>query len=481
MNVPSRFTFNLVLLILSNLLIKPLWILGIDRMVQNQAGPAVWGSYFAVFNFSLLFGVLLDPGIHNFSNRAVSRHPHRLGAYLINFSLLKGILSLGYFIFTFCLALLTGFDTDQQHWLFILLINQILLQTILFFRAQIGALQHFRMDAFFSVSDKLIALMACLLLLYRNDELPLDAFLYAQTASLLITAFLAGLYVYRQPRTNADIWPIRKFTRVLKITRGFAWLAFFMAVYFRADGILLNRLLGEGDQQEAGIYAAAYRILDAANMFAFLLSTLLLPLFASHIRKNKDVTPLVFYSTNLLWTGGTALCMLCITQANFIVPTLYPTADDYWQKVFQVLMMAFVPISSVYVFGTLLTAHGSMGPLIRIAITGMLITLILQCLTIPFAKALGAAVATVMAQLVIAALHIFAARKHFAMAVFRQHGYAYILQLAGTIAAAYALNSLSVHPIICCVTIPVVSAGLSWGTGLLKRESMRQIQPTARQ
>lgn len=450
-------------------------------MVQNQAGPAVWGSYFAVFNFSLLFGVLLDPGIHNFSNRAVSRHPQRLGAYLINFSLLKGVLSFGYFIFTFSLALLSGFDTHQQHWLSILMINQILLQVILFFRAQIGALQHFRIDAFFSVSDKLIALLLCLFLLFQNDQLPIDAFLYAQTAALLITASLAGLYVYRQPRMHTDIWPMRKFRRVLKMTSGFAWLAFFMAVYFRADGILLNRLLGESDQQETGIYAAAYRILDAANMFAFLLSTLLLPVFASHIRKNKDVTPLVFYSTNLLWTAGTALCILCITQADFIVSTLYPTADAYWQKVFQVLMMAFVPMSSVYVFGTLLTAHGSMRPLIRIAITGMTITLMLQCLTIPYAKALGAAAATMITQLIIAVLHIFAARKHFTLTVYRQHVYAYGLQVTGTAVVAYGLSTLSVHPIICCVMIPVVSAGLSWGTGLLKGESMTQIQRTARQ
>lgn len=475
----GRFTFNLFLLVLSNLLVKPLWIFGVDRMVQNQVGPAAWGTYFAVFNFSLLFGVLLDPGIHNFTNRAISRHPERLGGYLINLSLLKMGLSVAYFLITLGLAAAAGFGEAQQHWLVILLLNQIILQGILFFRAQIGALQHFRTDALFSVSDKLLSLVFCSLLLLSQKNLSLDTFLYAQTAALTITAMLAGIYVFRQPLVHTSIWSAQKFKRILWHTRGFAWLAFFMAIYFRADGILLERLLSGDHKQEAGIYAASYRILDAANMVAFLLSTLLLPLFSSAIREGKNVSALIQYTTNLLWVAGMALCVLAICRADMIIALLYPGGTTYWGSVFRILMVAFLPISSVYVFGTLLTARGDLRPLIRIAITGTLITLILQCIAIPLGKAKGAAVATVISQIIIAILHFSAAQKHFSVQVFYKNGKSYLLHLIGMACFGLIVHLYNLGIWTALILIPIASLLLGAMTGLIEKEWVRSF-PLAR-
>ena len=68
------FVFNVGLLIFLNLLIKPFWILGIDVGVQNSVGASQYGLYFAVFNFTFLFNMILDMGITNFNNRNIARH-----------------------------------------------------------------------------------------------------------------------------------------------------------------------------------------------------------------------------------------------------------------------------------------------------------------------------------------------------------------------------------------------------------------------
>ena len=44
------FVGSLLLLILLNVLVKPLWIFGIDRQVQNITGYAAYGGYFALLN-----------------------------------------------------------------------------------------------------------------------------------------------------------------------------------------------------------------------------------------------------------------------------------------------------------------------------------------------------------------------------------------------------------------------------------------------
>src|SRR6266581_4341587 len=96
-----KFATNLLFLFAANLLVKPYWIFGIDRVVQNRVGPEVYGTYFAVFNYSFLLSIILDFGINNFNNRAVTRHPQRAGEYVLNLLLLKGILAIIYFVLTF--------------------------------------------------------------------------------------------------------------------------------------------------------------------------------------------------------------------------------------------------------------------------------------------------------------------------------------------------------------------------------------------
>ena len=76
------FVFNICFLIFLNLLIKPFWILGIDVGVQNQVGAESYGLYFAIFNFSYMFSILLDMGTTNFNNRNIAQNTPLLDTHL---------------------------------------------------------------------------------------------------------------------------------------------------------------------------------------------------------------------------------------------------------------------------------------------------------------------------------------------------------------------------------------------------------------
>ena len=64
----KKILTNVFLLLAINLLIKPFWILGIDRTVQNTVGNDVYGAYMVMFNISLMFTMLLDFGINNYTS-----------------------------------------------------------------------------------------------------------------------------------------------------------------------------------------------------------------------------------------------------------------------------------------------------------------------------------------------------------------------------------------------------------------------------
>jgi phosphatidylglycerophosphate synthase len=73
-----KFVVNLIFAVGINLLIKPFWVLGVERGVQNAIGASEYGFYFSLFSFSFLFNVILDFGINNYNNTFIAKYPHLL-------------------------------------------------------------------------------------------------------------------------------------------------------------------------------------------------------------------------------------------------------------------------------------------------------------------------------------------------------------------------------------------------------------------
>src|SRR6185295_16389967 len=88
-----KFVTNLFLILSLNLLIKPFWILGIDRYVQIAVGTEVYGYYITLFNFSFLFNILLDFGITNFNNKNIAQNNHLLSKHFASIVLLRLLLA----------------------------------------------------------------------------------------------------------------------------------------------------------------------------------------------------------------------------------------------------------------------------------------------------------------------------------------------------------------------------------------------------
>ena len=62
------FISNLVLMLILNVVIKPVAIFGIDANVQNRVGTEDYGLYFSLLNLSYLLVIVMDLGINNYTN-----------------------------------------------------------------------------------------------------------------------------------------------------------------------------------------------------------------------------------------------------------------------------------------------------------------------------------------------------------------------------------------------------------------------------
>ena len=411
----KKFVTNLAFLLFLNILIKPFWILGIDRAVQNKVGAEEYGFYFALFNFSFLLNILLDIGITNFNNRNIAQNNHLLQKHLSGILSLRLLLTVAYIVINLLIAWVTGYLADGGWMLLVLLINQALISLILYLRSNIAGLHLFRIDSFISVLDRLIMITLCSVLLWggiTGGQFKIEWFVWAQTFAYAITALFTFLILASRVKKLSIKWDPKFSLVILKKSYPFAILILLMTFYYRIDPVLIERLLPDGAEQ-AGIYAQGFRLIDASNMIAYLFSSLLLPMFSQMIKHKKPIEELVELSFSFIAIPAIMVIACGVFFARDLMSMLYVSHIDETSAVFCILVNSFLAISSVYIFGTLLTANGNLKVLNMIALGGMLLNIILNLILIPQYKAIGAAISSMTTQYLTAGAQILLAHLVF--------------------------------------------------------------------
>ncbi len=415
----KKFITNLALLLVLNLLIKPFWIFGIDRTVQNIVGAGNYGFYISLFNFSLLLNVLLDLGITNYNNRHISQHKQTLSKYLSNIVVLKFILAIVYAVISFSIALLIGYNQHQLYLLIFLVFNQFLISFALYLRSNISGLQLFKTDSLLSVLDKTLMIVLCSALLWGNfteSEFKIEWFVYVQTISYLITTAIIFFIVLKKSeflRLKLDFTYLRA---IIRQSYPFAILVLLMSVYNWSGMVILERIVDNG-QEQAGIYAQGNRLLDAVSMFGYLFAALLLPMFSKMIKDKENITQLLQLSTLLLIVPAIIIAVGSLYYRSEIMSLLYHELHSSSAVIFAILMFSFIWIGFTYIFGSLLTANGSLRALNIMAGAGVILNVSLNIILIPRYQALGMAVSTLVTQMFTAIYQIVLASLKFKLKV----------------------------------------------------------------
>lgn len=397
-----RFLSNVAFSVFINLLIKPIWILGIDREVQNNVGASEYGIYYALFNFSFLFQILLDLGLQYVNSREVASSPEKLKTLLPAILLLKLVLAAIYLLFSFFIAFLLGYDREMMSLLPWLLGIQILISYLLYMRTNIAALHYFKWDAFFSVLDKILIIpLLGYYLHFRKGPFYIEHFIYAQFFCFLASCCLCTVYVFF--RIHIPRLTINKTEMLGLLGRSlpFAGLILIMSLFNKADTVMIERLLADG-KEEAGIYAASMRLVDAFNMFGLLMASILIPMFSRQISEGKNISALANESLLLLLGVLIPLCCSCFFHAEYLMQLLYVNADFYYSSIFSVLIWMTIPIGVGYVSGSLLTAGAYMKRLSLLFIFLLFASIGLNLIIIPQYAAFGVAVLALLLQLIAA-------------------------------------------------------------------------------
>jgi O-antigen/teichoic acid export membrane protein len=316
-----KFILNLILIIAVNLLIKPLYIFGVEINVQNTIGAENYGMYYALFNLSFILSFILDPGITNYNNRHISQNQHLLDKSFSNITITKILLSGIYMLFILAYGVISALNTTEWTLILLLLSGQIFNSFTLYNRSNIAGLQFFKTDTFLSITDKLLMILLCLpLLIFEGMKVYMNVtmFVMLQTISFAISAAISFFIVKSKTSNFILKFNLNNIIVILKESYPYALLTLLMLIYSKIDTVLLKELHINGNE-EVGYYAAAYRIIDALNMIAVLFAGLLYPIFSKSIKSSIDVAKLIKTSFSILVLPAMIVAIVSIIYSRDII------------------------------------------------------------------------------------------------------------------------------------------------------------------
>ena len=445
----KKFFSNLVLVLLLNVVIKPLYILGIDAEILRITeinDPGSYGTYFSLLSLSFIFNIILDLGLNNFNTRNIAQNNQLIKKHFSRIFTLKLILSLLYLLILIFAGFVFDFSLKEIKWLVIIGFNQVLVGIILYLRSNLSALLLFKRDGLLSVIDRLILILFCGYFIWvktTHTFITIDFFILSQTFAYLLTISIGLLSLVKFSKIPKIQWDKLFFALIIKKSIPYAILIFLMSVYYYSDVIMVEKIRSN---IEVVSYAYGYRFFLAFNMLGFLFAGLLLPIFSKLIAEKRSVVPLSWLSFKLIYFFAFVSCISIWTYKSEILKWRYGITNsvlEHSSDTFGWLMVSFIAISCNYIFGTLLTANGSLKSLNILAVFGIIINIFLNLFLIPESGSVGAAFASAFTQFFILIFQFILCFKYFK---FNYHIFSIIQILSFTlfsILGAYNLNILS--------------------------------------
>ena len=405
----KEFILNIIFLLGINLLIKPLYLFGVDLHIQNIVGTETYGMYKVLFNVAFLLQFIHEPGIQSFNSQNIAKNPDQLGFHLPRILGLKMLLFIVYFGLAIGYFLLKGYDPTLMPLMMVITINLFLSTAFLYLRTNIAAIGKYRIDSLLSSLDKLLMLVILGILSWVSpfrENFEIIWLAYGQLAAFGISCVvaLAVLHKHLGKIVVSFSWDYTK--KLLKWSAPYALILLTMSAYTRMDSIMLEHILDDKGY-ESGVYEYGYRFLDALNMIGYLFAALLLPMYAANIKDSKIINDLVDVGLRMMVLVTFVGAAATITYRNEIMTWAHSDATTYYGDIMIYLMLSFVALSIAYIFGSLLVANNSLKKFNVLLICGVFLNFGLNMYFIPHQQALGAAKATLITQSLMTVGQIF--------------------------------------------------------------------------
>jgi O-antigen/teichoic acid export membrane protein len=445
----KEFIFNILFLILINIIIKPFWIFGIDAQVQNAVGNDIYGSYYAFLNIALIFQILLDFGLQNYNNKTIANAPASFANLFPNIFITKMLLCICYIIIINSVGFFIGYNFHQLKLLTTISIIPILQSFYLFFRSNIAAFQHFKTDSLLSILDRTLLIIICGSILYipflqNKFTINIAIFILIQIISMLIANIIAFKILINKNNIKWENINYKKGISIIKNSLPFAILILLMAVYMRIDSVILERFCGT---EVAGQHGAIFRILDVCNnMSGVLVGGMLLSYFSKNIKDKQTIINITRLCNTLFLPIILIGTITIVFWEREIMQTIYKNYIYNGHKTLGLLILSYPMYCLLYIYSTLLTAVNKLKTLTFISIVAAVFAIVSNLIITPIYGLRANLTLHIISMAIVGMSCLMYSIKYFGRALFKiKDALRIVAVIIITSLCAYYINTFNLH------------------------------------
>lgn len=438
MSIARKILENTFVQVLGKLVTAALSIV-VLKIISGYLGTAGYGDYTTVYQFLAFFGIIADFGIYTITVKEMSRHEDRIPIILGNVMGLRTFLA----IVAMALAVLTVFlMPGYSNTLIPLGVLIATLATILtLLNGTISSILQVHLKMQYATYGLVIGKIASVLYMawaaYYAFTGDLTAgfyhFLWAGVIGNLVMFLITAYYVRRfcviTYRFDFSYWK-----KVFLTSLPFGVALILNTLYFRLDVILMTFLLPHSQtvtngateclktlcsDTEIGLYGVAMRMLEMLVIIPVYFMNSVLPVMTRYIEEqSRKIRDLMQYSFDFLFATGLPILVGAfilakpiihfISDPEFISGQLFQYGSDVAVRILMFAML-FSFINSLFGF-TLVVLNRQM-KLMFINAGAVLFNLIGNIFVIPLWGFRGAAITSVLSELIILFFAYWAAQK----------------------------------------------------------------------
>ena len=360
--------------------------------IARNLGDVSFGEYSFLFSFTVLTFIFSDLGLNILLMKEVSRDNSRLNHYFNSIFTLKIILSLLSFIFTLIISFF--FYSLTLNLLLTMIISFLMIITD-FFYYTFNTLNRTNISSFSIIIERIAAISLIFYGLYIRSDLTLVLIMLIISYSiklLFLSYNLRGL-VKIKFLINYYEWKI-----MIKESVPFFLTSVFLFIYFKIDTVILHFMTTD---QYVGWYTAAYKFLDALILIPQLLIIAIFPSMSKLYIEDKTVLKDLFNRTlRYLIILGTPISIGLFILSKRLIMFIFGNEFIKSTPILQVLVFTIPFLFINYLIGNLLMSIDKQKYFTITTGLCALINIILNLILIPYYSYLGAAIATVITEII---------------------------------------------------------------------------------
>lgn len=377
--------------------------------IARSIGDVEFGKLGFAQSFTGILVIFADMGLSTVTIREIARQKELISKYLSNIFLIKLILSIVTFALIALIINLMHYPADTTTVVYLIGISSILSTLSALSRSIFRAFEKMEFEAFFNIGKSIVTTGIGIVVLFLGYGLIAIAFVYLLAGIIdLIATTIVVIKKFANLKLEVDFIFWKKITY---LALPFSLTAFIGLIYTQIDIVMLSAMVGDAP---VGWYKAAVLIIFSLLAITDILGNAVFPVMSRFYISSRDALKIILEKlAKYLFIIGMPIAVGTFLLADRIILYFYGEGFSHSIIALQILSL-YLPLRCIDTATGYLLSSINKEPLHAFSILIAAVTnIVLNLFLIPKFNFIGAAIATVLTEVVLFALYYGFVAKHF--------------------------------------------------------------------